>query len=299
MSFRNYDSSGDVSLKLSDSNGGPVADGLIPGRNIIYFSGICEKASMPIEPPPRSINCDVQLTFADLTTLSGTCDKEPSLDNAMQLPAGNCDLSYPDVCIASPPPDLNCDDITDRGFKVLSPDPHGLDSDSDGVGCETESSEDISNMSSSPNEAVQGVQNSASNESMALVQDTQIGECKGSADCFRGIVTEIVDGDTLDVNNVRIRLSMVNTPERGEPSYKEATELTESVCPVGETALVDEDDGQKEGSYDRLIGAVYCNGNNMSSLNQILLEEGKARVYEDFCDVSEFANEDWVTKYGC
>lgn len=26
--------------------------------------------------------------------------------------------------------------------------------------------------------------------------------CEGSADCFRGIVTEIVDGDTLDVNNV-------------------------------------------------------------------------------------------------
>jgi micrococcal nuclease len=92
---------------------------------------------------------------------------------------------------------------------------------------------------------------------------------------------------------------MVNTPERGEPSYNEATELTESVCPVGGTALVDEDDGQKKGSYDRLIGAVYCNGNTMSSLNQILLEEGKARVYEDFCDVSEFANEDWVTKYGC
>jgi endonuclease YncB( thermonuclease family) len=41
-----------------------------------------------------------------------------------------------------------------------------------------------------------------------------IGECKGSADCFRGTVTEIIDGDTIDVNNVRIRLSMVNTPEK-------------------------------------------------------------------------------------
>jgi hypothetical protein len=26
--------------------------------------------------------------------------------------------------------------------------------------------------------------------------------CEGSADCFRGIVTEIADGDTLDVNDV-------------------------------------------------------------------------------------------------
>lgn len=40
-------------------------------------------------------------------------------------------------------------------------------------------------------------------------------ECQGQADCFTGIVTDIVDGDTLDVNNVRIRLSLVNTPERG------------------------------------------------------------------------------------
>jgi nuclease-like protein len=77
-----------------------------------------------------------------------------------------------------------------------------------------------------------------------------------------------------------------------------ATELTESISPVGKTALVDEDDGRKEGSYDRLIGAVYCNGNT-SSLNQILLEEGKARVYEDFCGVSEFSRDNWVTDFGC
>ena len=253
---------------------------------------------MPIQPNPRSVNCDVQLNFADLTTLSGTCDKEPSLDNVIQLPTENCDPSYPDVCIASALPGMKCDDIADKDFKVLPPDPQGFDRDGDGVGCETGSPEGSASMSSSPNGAVQRDSISESNENLVLDQDTQIGECKGSADCFRGIVTEIVDGDTLDVNNVRIRLSMVNTPERGEPGYNEATELTESVCPVGGTALVDEDDGQKEGSYDRLIGAVYCNGNT-SSLNQILLEEGKARVYQDFCSVSEFGKDKWVTDFGC
>jgi endonuclease YncB( thermonuclease family) len=40
-------------------------------------------------------------------------------------------------------------------------------------------------------------------------------ECDGSAACFRGNVTNIVDGDTLDVNGIRIRLSLVNTPEIG------------------------------------------------------------------------------------
>lgn len=49
----------------------------------------------------------------------------------------NCDAAYPDVCIPSPPPDLNCSDISFRRFRVLPPDPHYFDSDYDGVGCES------------------------------------------------------------------------------------------------------------------------------------------------------------------
>jgi len=48
----------------------------------------------------------------------------------------NCDRAYPDVCIPSPPPDLNCKDVSYRNFKVLQPDPHRFDRDKDGVGCE-------------------------------------------------------------------------------------------------------------------------------------------------------------------
>lgn len=51
--------------------------------------------------------------------------------------AGNCDPSYPDVCIPPYPPDLNCGDIPHRRFRVLPPDPHGFDRDKDGVGCES------------------------------------------------------------------------------------------------------------------------------------------------------------------
>lgn len=50
---------------------------------------------------------------------------------------GDCDSSYPDVCIPSPPPDLDCTDISDKKFTVLSPDPHGFDRDGDGIGCES------------------------------------------------------------------------------------------------------------------------------------------------------------------
>lgn len=48
----------------------------------------------------------------------------------------NCDPSYPDVCIPPSPPDLDCDQIQYRNFKVLPPDPHRFDGDKDGIGCE-------------------------------------------------------------------------------------------------------------------------------------------------------------------
>ncbi len=51
-------------------------------------------------------------------------------------PQGNCHPAYPEVCLPPPPPDLDCKDIPQRGFRVLPPDPHGLDRDRDGVGCE-------------------------------------------------------------------------------------------------------------------------------------------------------------------
>jgi|SRR5918999_2419026 endonuclease YncB( thermonuclease family) len=130
-------------------------------------------------------------------------------------------------------------------------------------------------------------------------------ECQGQADCFKGKVTGIVDGDTLDINNIRVRLTLVNTPERGEAGYTEAKEFVKSVCSIGTNVLVDEDDGQKEGSYDRLIGLVYCVGDDNSSnnkgalLNGVLLQRGYAVVFEEFCDKSEFSKASWVQEYGC
>ena len=50
---------------------------------------------------------------------------------------GDCELAYPDICIPSPPPDLNCGEVPFRRFTVLPPDPHNFDGDRDGVGCES------------------------------------------------------------------------------------------------------------------------------------------------------------------
>lgn len=51
--------------------------------------------------------------------------------------SGNCDPSYPGVCIPSPPPDLDCGQIGYRRFTVVGSDPHRFDGDHDGVGCES------------------------------------------------------------------------------------------------------------------------------------------------------------------
>jgi hypothetical protein len=50
--------------------------------------------------------------------------------------AVRCDSSYPALCIPPPPPDLDCADLTTRQFRVVGADPHNLDPDKDGVGCE-------------------------------------------------------------------------------------------------------------------------------------------------------------------
>lgn len=55
-----------------------------------------------------------------------------SKSNSME----GCDSSYPDICITTYSDKLICADIPFRNFTVLLPDPHGFDSDGDGIGCE-------------------------------------------------------------------------------------------------------------------------------------------------------------------
>jgi micrococcal nuclease len=57
---------------------------------------------------------------------------QPAVDGG-----GNCDPSYPGVCIPPYPPDLDCGEISERRFTVIGSDPHGFDGDNDGIGCES------------------------------------------------------------------------------------------------------------------------------------------------------------------
>lgn len=75
--------------------------------------------------------------FMAILLTSGTIMGSMSYQPQTFAQSSQCDPSYPDTCIPPYPPDLNCSDISDKNFAVTSPDPHGFDRDSDGIGCES------------------------------------------------------------------------------------------------------------------------------------------------------------------
>lgn len=110
---------------------------------------------------------------------------------------------------------------------------------------------------------------------------------------LEGIVNYVVDGDTLDINDIRIRLALVDTPERGQDGYKEAREFVKNLC-LNKKGEVDIDDGQRRGDrYGREIGVIYCDGINV---NKALVENNLTKIYTEYCDISEFSKEEWAIK---
>lgn len=195
-----------------------------------------------------------------------TLDKDSQQNEITEYNSpSNCNSAYPTVCIPTPPPDLDCHDIPYTDFKVLPPDPHNFDGGGDGIGCE-----------------------------YTPIETSQ--DCLGEARCFSGTVTKIVDGDTINVDGESIRFALAMAAELDEYGGIDAREFVSLLCPVGSIVLVDEDDGQTEGSHDRLIGVIHCNGIN---LNEAVIEEGHALLGSGFCSISEFSEENWAQKYGC
>lgn len=101
-------------------------------------------------------------------------------------------------------------------------------------------------------------------------------------------VTKIIDGDTIDIEGgERIRLAIINTPERGQPGYDEAKQYTTDHC-LGKNALIDLDDAQ-ERTFGRLVAIVYCDvPDQVYFINLGLLQNGLAVVMTHFCKFSEF-----------
>ncbi|HYO06101.1 MAG TPA: thermonuclease family protein [Phototrophicaceae bacterium] len=134
-------------------------------------------------------------------------------------------------------------------------------------------------------------------QSVAVAQPTETTTIPTAV--FNGVVTKVIDGDTMDVKakdgkTTSIRLSLVDAPETNEPGYTQAKNFVFQNC-LNKEAVVDPDNNQ-EPSYSRLVAVVYCEGIN---INEALIANGFATIYNSFCDVSEFANTVWAQKFGC
>jgi micrococcal nuclease len=116
---------------------------------------------------------------------------------------------------------------------------------------------------------------------------------------FGGTVTRVIDGDTLNVvtregDTITIRLALIDAPERNEPGFDEAKNFITEQC-LNKNAEVDPDNNQGL-TYGRTVAVVFCEGVNV---NEAILDNDLADIYQSFCDVSEFADTNWAQKHGC
>ena len=101
---------------------------------------------------------------------------------------------------------------------------------------------------------------------------------------YKAIVTNVVDGDTVDVNvdlgfkvysKQRIRLAGIDTPERGQPGYQEAKDrVTELV--LNKQVFLTTFKASKFGYY---LGIVVPEDTGFD-INTTLLAENLAKVYD-------------------
>jgi endonuclease YncB( thermonuclease family) len=96
---------------------------------------------------------------------------------------------------------------------------------------------------------------------------------------YTGKVIKVVDGDTLHVlyqgGALKVRLSEIDTPERGQPWYQRAKDaLAEKVA--ARVVSVEEVDRDR---YGRLVGKVWLDGRD---INREMVAGGHAWVYRRY-----------------
>ena len=143
------------------------------------------------------------------------CVEDPTLGECE--PEKDCDPSYPNICVPSPPPDLNCNDVPNRNFKVVGSDPHGFDGDNDGIGCDAENHTD-DNTNDRDTSSITGDRDTANCHKTVILdtkngQDAEITIERGKSICIEsqdGIWHgELCDGSfggstKIDVENARL-----------------------------------------------------------------------------------------------
>ena len=107
-------------------NGAPAGLAVVGASTPLNPAGEIQATVVPAAPPvPRPA-----------PTVAPQAPTSPAVPAVGQPQGGNCDPSYPTLCIPIGISDLDCPDITARRFPVRGADPHRFDMDGNGIGCE-------------------------------------------------------------------------------------------------------------------------------------------------------------------
>jgi len=106
---------------------------------------------------------------------------------------------------------------------------------------------------------------------------------------YKATMVHVVDGDTIDFDVdlgvethrlLRVRLYGVDTPERGQAGWAEATDFVKSWFAKHGNVIQLETIKDKTEKYGRYLAMVYAPDAPISeSLNRLLVSNGLARVY--------------------
>lgn len=107
---------------------------------------------------------------------------------------------------------------------------------------------------------------------------------------YRATYVKTIDGDTVDAlidlgfkvqlgtskSPVRLRLAVIDTPEKGELGWTEATNFTRKWFEANPEFIV-KTDHDKSGGFDRWLADCYSLSGE--SISKLLLDTGLAKVY--------------------
>lgn len=93
------------------------------------------------------------------------------------------------------------------------------------------------------------------------------------------LVVNITDGDTFTIATGEIvRLICVDTPEKGEENYTKAKDFLSSLILGEEVRLEQDENGEDQDSYERLLRYVYVDVNN-TFVNKEIVQGGYGTLF--------------------
>ena len=126
-----------------------------------------------------------------------------------------------------------------------------------------------------------------------------------SSDQIKWTLVRVIDGDTIVAKRTngpkrglqeKIRLLRINTPEREQVGYEDATEALRSLLRDKKIDLVYEEEGiEKRGDYGRLLAYVFADGKNTNvemvrlGWSKFWTKFGKGRFAKEFVEAQKKA----------